>query len=61
MTAPALALPDPKKPYDLFVHEWAGGAHTHIRIMEVACGLLFQTVGHSGKWVAPMLELLMPL
>ena len=58
LEAPALALPNPDKPFQLFVDEkqgiGKGGLDTTMETMEAAAGITFKAIGPGGLWVAPL-------
>ena len=58
LEAPALALPDPSKPFQLFVDKKRGikkrGTNTEMGTMEATCSLPFQENGPSGSRMATL-------
>lgn len=61
LTAPALALPDVSKPFDLYMHEEGGGqrgADPTLRPLEEASGLSVKETGSSGHRLAPLLRII---
>ena len=58
LEAPALALPNPNKPFQLFVDEKQknkkGGLDATMGTMEVARDIPFKVIRPGGLWVAPL-------
>ena len=57
LEAPALALPDPSKPFQLFVdkkQEIGKGVLTQMGTTEATCSLPFQETGPSGSRMATL-------
>ena len=56
--APVLALPNPNKPFQLFVDEKQknkkGGLDATMETMEMASDIPFKVIGPDGLWVAPL-------
>ena len=59
LEAPAFSLPNPNKPFQLFVDKKQkkikkGGLDATMETMEVASNIPFKAIGPGGFWVAPL-------